>query len=201
MDINMPDDGDKPATDTFLSSIPPTDPAIIERMKETIIENRHYAAMGRIASYWSQFEAEVDLASIRLAKVHIRNGLCFTSQIAGIGRKLDAYISLARLREPNFPNGLVKKLCQFAESATGLSEQRNRVIHDIWQFNHPSVPERQEMTARKKFKIASIPTDTTELLELASKIDDFRTKFDELSDLVTLAHAPSPGTSPDSSDH
>jgi hypothetical protein len=114
---------------TLLGSVPPTDPAIIYHTEEQLAERMHYAAIGRVASYWSFFEVIVDMWSMRLAGIHYRRGLCL-AQISGIGRKLDAFISLARLRD--LPLGVPDKLNKFAESAQGLSEKRNRLVHDVW---------------------------------------------------------------------
>jgi hypothetical protein len=82
---------------SLISSLPPTDPAILAEEAKNWAQRQHYSAIGRVAANWSYYEAVVDICSIRLAAIDTRKGLIFTSQIAGIVRKLDVYISLARI--------------------------------------------------------------------------------------------------------
>jgi|SRR5271166_1087330 len=119
---------------------------------------------------------------MKLAGIHLRSGLCFTAQIAGIVRKLDAFIALSRLRK--ISDDTVDKLCKFADAAQGLSERRNRVIHDVWYFDHPSPPERQEVTAKRKLRVQGIPTSTDELLQFAEDILILLDRFEDLANLV-----------------
>jgi hypothetical protein len=170
---------------SLLADIPPTDHAIIARMREELAENRHYAAIGRVAANWSYFEAVVDHCSIRLARVNKRTGIIFTSQISGIVRKMDAYIALARLR--NLPSGIVSNLCKNADTSRGLSERRNRIVHDVWYFYHPGSPERFEASARRLLKVESVPTSTEELLQFAVDIQIHQATFEDLDLIVARA--------------
>jgi hypothetical protein len=112
-----------------LSSTPRLTPEEIKRWQETIIENKHYAAIGRAAVSWAFFESIVDGWSLNIAGIHLRPGLCFTAQIYGIGRKLETFISLARLRQ--LPSTLVVKLEDFYRRAKGAGGKRDRIVHDI----------------------------------------------------------------------
>jgi hypothetical protein len=115
----MPDEEDYRLPRTILSealsSTPRLTPEEIKRWQETIIENKHYAAIGRAAVSWAFFESIVDGWSLNIAGIHMRPGLCFTAQIYGIGRKLETFISLARLRQ--LPSTLVVKLEDFYRRA------------------------------------------------------------------------------------
>jgi len=183
---------------SILESLPATDAEAIKKMGEELVESRHYAAMGRVADNWAYFESVVDTWSIKLVDMPIRWGICFTAQIAGITRKLDAFISLARLRK--LPVGMVDKLCKFAETAKGLSERRNRLIHDVWFFNHPEPPQHLEATARKKLRIKFIPTPTTELLKFAVDINANREKFETMAEAIIALPRTSPKTSAQDTD-
>jgi hypothetical protein len=171
-----------------------SDPFSGEAKAALAAEHNHYAALGRVAAAWSFLEAGVDTACIRLADIASESGVCLTSQIAGIGRKLDAYISLARLRP--LPKELIEKLDKFAKRAQGVSERRNRIVHDIWFFNHPEPPERLEATARKRLRIEYIPTKTEDILKTAWDINDLHNEFDVLAQAVETWPPPSPDISP-----
>ncbi len=179
---------------TILGSLPPTDPAEIKAMQEGRIEMLHYAAIGRVAASWSYFEALIDSSTIRLAAVEVPIGVCFTAQIAGPGRKLDAFIALARFK--GISKGLAEDLEAFAKMARGLSEQRNRAIHDTWFFPHPETPMRVEATAVKTLRLLHIPVTTQELLRLNENIHDLQGRFAILLARVHVELHPSPGTSP-----
>lgn len=86
---------EKPASTLLGTLLGTTDPAILKRMEEERIETAHFAAMGRVATKWALLEVVVDGCSIKLAEISGIRGLCLTSQIFGIKRKLDAFISLA----------------------------------------------------------------------------------------------------------
>ena len=165
--------------------IPSTDPEVIKRMGEELIENRHYEAIGRVVVNWSFLESTVDTWSMNLTKISVRQGLCFTAQISGIGRKLDAFIALARLRK--LPENLVKELEKFSQSAQGQAERRNRIVHDSWFFAHPALPHRLEITARRKLIVREHPTSTEELMKFANEIYDIQEKFESFANKVIAA--------------
>jgi hypothetical protein len=183
-------------SETLLEAIPRTEPGLIEAAKNLKAEHNHYAAIGRVATAWSFLEASVDTASIRLAAVNSDIGVCLTSQISGIGRKLDAYIALSRLRK--LPNELIDRLNKFSQKAGGLGEKRNRLVHDIWFFNHPEPPERLEATARKLLRFEYIPTKTDDIVKFAWEINNLTGEFDVLAQAVETWPTTSPDISPQS---
>jgi hypothetical protein len=192
----MPDQDDTPIPDrsilgNALASSPQMTPEEITRWQETIIENKHFAAIGCIAANWAYLEQIVDHGSIMLANVPARRGLCLTSQIFGIRRKLDAYISLARLRP--ISRELIAKLNDFAEAARCLGGRRDRIVHDVWEFDHPSPPGRFEIKAEKKLIVRSVPESTETLLAVAADIEKLTERFQNLESDVLLVPLPSPG--------
>jgi hypothetical protein len=180
-DISMDEKPPIPPTDppSLLAQMPPTDPLVFQASDERRAEMRHYAAIGRVAANWSYLEADIDTESISLAGLDGKMGICFTAQIAGSGRKLDAYIALARLQGAS-PK-LIQDLCDFAKDTQTLSIKRNRTVHDVWFFNHPQSPQRLEASAGKVARLEYIPTSTEKLLKLADEIDESRVRFDGLA--------------------
>jgi hypothetical protein len=143
------------------------------------LTHAHYAAIGRVASEWAAFETTIDSRAIALAGLSPELAVCFTAQIAGWTRKLDAYISIARLC------GMVKaqsKLNIFAKDTQGLAEQRNRIVHDPWVGT--TRPHRLEATARKKLRLEFIEMPTAEVSAFASKITEHINRLDDLADEI-----------------
>jgi hypothetical protein len=102
--------------------------------------DKHYAAIGLVTANWSYFEAFLDMWIQRFAEIWGDVGVCLTSQIAGPARKIDALISLIRLRGVSDPSP--ETLDVFSKKVQGLAEQRNRVAHDLWDLSDPKLPAR-----------------------------------------------------------
>lgn len=130
----------------------------------TGIPQEHYAEIGRVAEAWTAIELMIDTACWNLSGLSAPVGICLTSQVSGHARKMDAFISLARLRGAD--EGLVRELNHLAERARVLSEQRNRVIHDSWMVGASNVPHRMEASARRALKYRYVPVTTEQLTEL-----------------------------------
>jgi hypothetical protein len=160
----------------------------------------HHAALGKIAVVWSYFESLVDLNITILAKLESREvGVCLTSQIAGISRKLDAYIALAKLR--GAAPALSKQLEGFAKDTIGLAEQRNRYIHDVWTLSqYPKPASRLEATARRKLRLKQIDTPGSELHSFAHTVAKHAVRFIGLSQEARRLLPASPETLPEKAD-
>jgi len=172
---------------------PPPNPRMLARMAEERLESRHFEAIGRVAVSWAFFEAEIDTACINLAEVEDERGVCLASQIAGSARKLDAYLSLARLH--SLPQDLNKRLNKLYEDARQHAEKRNRIVHDPWLFDHPNPPFRYEATARKTLKLQRVPMTTESVLSFVEDIRTLRSTFMILEEEVLLAWKSSQGKS------
>jgi hypothetical protein len=140
----------------------------------------HYAAIGRVAAEWSALESNLDFSALRLGKINHEAGVCLTAQVAGSGRKLDAYIAIAQLRGAK--KVMIAKLHEFAKDTKGLAEQRNRVVHDPWQGSQN--PHRLEATARGKLKLEFVHVPTAAVLELSQKISVLAERFFHLNEEV-----------------
>jgi hypothetical protein len=188
----MPDDEPLISRPTLLETIPVGDPAETQKRMEGRLETFHYAAMGRIAANWAYFEALVSTASINLANIDIKTGVCFTAQIFSIGRKLDAFIALAKLKGASAK--LIEDMHMFAKDAQGLGAQRDRVLHDVWRFPHPEPPLRFEATAVKSLRLMEIAHPTEKLQGLNSHIEELPHRFATLLARLHIELRPLPGT-------
>jgi hypothetical protein len=172
---------------------PPRPPDTLEWPEDQSPElpEAHYAAIGRVASEWASLEATIDTCSHHLADITAQAGVCFTSQIAGTGRKIDAYIALARLQGAS---KTISALNEFAKDSQRLAEQRNRIIHDPWIG--ATNPHRLEASARKTLRLGFIPTSTDAVLALATKIMLYKKRIIEIAEKVTLEVRTSRGKPP-----
>ena len=125
------------------------EPSEVERYRpEGEYAQRHYAAIGKVAAEWAEFEFILDTRTLRLAGFPAEKGTCLTAQIAGPARKLDAYISLARLCGAS--ETTIKKISKFQQQTYDLAEKRNRIVHDQWLIFPSGSTHRLEITARRK---------------------------------------------------
>jgi hypothetical protein len=148
-----------------------------------------YAAVGAVASAWSAFEAQIDLAALRLARITTEAALCFTAQIAGSGRKMDAYIAVARFGETRHS----KEIEDFAKRTAALAERRNRVVHDTWIVGSPADIGRFEITARKKLRSLLVPVTIPDVRKCYADIVDHTSAFNELTVKIQAELHSSPG--------
>lgn len=151
----------------------------------------HLAAIGLVAGAWALFETFLDSLALELAQIDSPAGFCFTAQISGWNRKLDAYIAVARLR------GLksTKELEKFAKDTAGLAEQRNRVVHDPWLLEGGKLPTRFEVTARRVLRTEHVEVPTEKVLALDKTITAHVQRFISLHETIVAELAASPTTS------
>jgi hypothetical protein len=179
----------------LLESMPPTDPAVLKAFADDRARNLHYSAIGQVAACWSYFEAVIDTWLMAFADVAPRIGVCFTSQMLGSRPRIDAFIALVRClgAHEKWP----KVLEAFAKDVQGLSEQRNRAVHDVWDLSESSMPHRFEASAKRRLRIAKIHVPTESLLRLARHIEALRERLDDLgSEIFTELRASRDTTPP-----
>ena len=158
------------------------------------MRSKYLAAIGEVAAMWSLFEAIIDTQSIKLVKLDPHAGVCFTAQIAGSARKLDAYISLAHLLK--IPEALHNDLKAFAGSVYDLGEKRNRIVHDVWVFDQFMQAKRLQSTAKKTVVIKEVPVSDKEILDVSKQIEKFIRRFEVLSKQVHSHEKGQPDTAP-----
>lgn len=143
----------------------------------------HFSAIGVVASEWAEFEAFVDFCSIQLGNLDALPAVCLTAQIAGIARKLDAYIAIAHLRIDD--KSIIKELNKFHSDATQLAERRNRIVHDPWHVGI-NFAERFEVTARRKLRRVYVSVSTSEVFKCSRHIREARWKFERLHEQIMM---------------
>jgi hypothetical protein len=164
--------------------------------RHAALTEKHYSMIGRVAAEWSYFEALLDQWCIAFAKVDRHAGVCLTSQALGL-RKLDAFMALAKQR--GIDGRTATDLNKFRKRAKGLSEQRNRAVHDPWCLDNPEKPIRREATARGELRYEELLVPTTELEALTANIVKLSRDFEAIAKTAQDqidAQATSRGTSP-----
>jgi hypothetical protein len=179
----VPDESDKELPPTALEQLPATPENVKAAMEAMHQAGKHFNALGRVAAWWSYFESLVDTNAIELAEVPVRIGVCFTAQVIGSNRKLDAYIALARLLR-KVPGAMNKEFEDFVKNSNGLAEQRNRIIHDVWHFDYPNDPQRLEATARKTLRLEFVSASPEDLYKCADAIHKLAMDFNALHERV-----------------
>jgi hypothetical protein len=144
--------------------------------KENELATAHYAVIGRVAAEWSAFEATIVL---QITNINAKIGVCLTSQINGSGRKLDAYVALARLLGAEKQ---LAKLNTFAKDTLSFAERRNRIVHDPWVGLN--TPHRLEATARRKLRFEFISVPTEDVQRLSFEITEHCVRFERLHDEI-----------------
>lgn len=156
------------------------------------ISDEHYAAIGKVASAWSELEQFIDRLCIVLVDTdHHDAVLCLTSAIMGGTRKLEALAALMHLRSSSAFDG--KAFDALYKKAQGLSETRNRIVHDPWvnvglpeggyemmatensllsgiRRYYLFAPHRVEVSARRKLTNEVKRVDAEELIRVAGHI-------------------------------
>jgi hypothetical protein len=154
-----------------------------------------HAAIGAVAAEWSLFEHAINRFIWELAEVEDEVGACITSQIISIRGRLDAAISLCRLR--GAPDGLLKDLNRFAEASNGLGRQRNRIVHDTWSYGLTTGKTyRLEVTADKRPVFEFKDHSESEILQTAIKLAENRAEWGKLATKILDALPTSPKTRP-----
>ena len=181
---------------SLLSSIPPTDPAVLKAFEDGRLSHKHYSAIGQVAARWAYFEGVMDTWLMIFAGIETEIGVCFTAQMLGSRPRIDGFIALVRYLGAN--KKWNERLEEFAKDAQGLGEQRNRAVHDVWDMSESSSPRRLEATARRLVRVLKVHVPTNELLRLAENIEALRKRFDDLASAIFTEIHTSPGTTPPS---
>jgi len=127
----------------------------------------HFAAIGKIASAWAFIEAVIDSYCHELAGIDYFVGVCFTSQVAGPARKMDALFALARYKKGD--DAVSKPLAKLRERVLSAAERRNRIVHDTWSSGDRD-PKRFQATARGKVIADWVDVPTSELISLETEL-------------------------------
>jgi hypothetical protein len=93
------------------------------------IPDSHFAAMGRVANSWANFEYAVDDTIWRLLGTEQARGGCLTYQFNSIHQRFRALIALVAFHD--ISEDFVAALKRFSGQLSGIIDKRNRTTHDI----------------------------------------------------------------------
>ena len=131
-----------------------------------------------------------------VAKVEAPSGACITAQIYTLQGRLSALLALLKMHRA--PDKIIKRVNKFTEAVRGPSENRNRVIHDIWLMDNrdPTSMGRMETTASKtlKFRIEDVPL--TKLEGIYAELSACRLEMWHIRNEISDAQPSFPGIPP-----
>jgi hypothetical protein len=139
------------------------------------------AAIGRVVASWAILEHEIDQLIWELAGLEKEQGACITSQLTSVARRIDALVSLARLRKIGAPT--IAKFNKFRQRAGALAEKRNRVAHDPWHYGFDSKSHyRLQITAKSTLDFTYKPMTEDDIKNIVAEIESLREQFQGLRD-------------------
>lgn len=146
---------------------------------------------------WAWMEYELHTLLWSLADVSPALGACLSSQIFTFQAKLDALLSLMKLRK--VPEEMIKEVNRFSSSVRPAQEARNRFAHDVWlndNYNPDSLG-KLRVTASKtlEYRVESFPIDRA--LEDLKKIENARLAFAQIRRAIESALLTLPKMSPE----
>lgn len=136
-----------------------------------------YNLVGRVAAEWARLEHELDLIIWALAGIVPERGSCFTAQIIGHSNRCFTIIALAT------HNGISQEIIDRVEKLRnrifGISERRNRIIHDPWYVDYQgSMTAQFKSMPKKELKYGITEVADAEINSVISiirdRIDDCR---------------------------
>ena len=143
----------------------------------------HYAAMGRVADTWADLEFAIDHIIWHLMRTDQAFGACVTSQMISIHPRSKALLALLSLYEVPLPR--MEELKSVLGRAAGLSETRNRLIHDK-RLLKPSTGEviRLEVSAKKDLIFAEQPESVGSLNKFGESVGKIIVEFDTVMQAI-----------------
>jgi len=150
-----------------------------EQKTESLIPAAHYAALGRVSDTWADLEFAIDHAIWALLNIPQALGACVTSQMVSIHPRNKALMSLLNLFD--IDDHLTKDLSSVLGRAAGLSEIRNRLIHDkrLVRARAGEVV-RFEVNAKNNLIFTDQSESVKDLGEFTTKIESIILAFDKV---------------------
>jgi hypothetical protein len=149
----------------------------------------HYAAVGRVAASWAEFEHQIQILIWNLAGLDDSIGACITSQVGNSSRLLDCMLAILRLRGKTDKD--LKPLQAFCGQVAEKQRRRNRIIHDPWFFRFEedgsSSPHRLEMSAAKRLVYRLISEDPKSINTFIAEISQLTVTLRQLLDKLAAS--------------
>jgi hypothetical protein len=149
-----------------------------------------------IANQSATIEFYVNHSIWIVADIDSPSGACITSQIYTLQGRLSALLALLKLHRA--PDNLIKRVNKFSEKVRGPSENRNRILHDIWLVDNrdPTSMGRMQMTAAKTLKFGIVDVAQTELQAIYDELAACRLEMYEIRGKIFAAQPTFPGIPP-----
>ena len=141
----------------------------------------YYLLVGKIVKNYAALEVLVCSAIWQIAEIPDNVGACLTSNIYSLEAKIKALQAILRVKG-DFES-TARELATFYDGIRGLSEFRNRIVHDATS-EKDGVMGRLEITANKKLKMEFVPEDLISMNTKGNEIDD---AFDKLKVILKPA--------------
>jgi hypothetical protein len=134
--------------------------------------------MGRVADIWADLEFAIDHVIWKLMRTDQAFGACVTSQMISIHPGSKALMALLSLHEVD--SRVIKALSSVLGQCSGLSEERNRLIHDKRLLSGlPGTKViRFEVSAKNNLIFNSIPETINDLNSFCDKVERLIVSFD-----------------------
>ena len=147
------------------------------------IDADNLAAIGRVASTWSELEFSIDRLIWELAEVEQMYGACITSQLGSIHARFRSLKALTRLRGIGGPT--FKKLNRLSDKAQALLQKRNRIVHDPWAVgSKDGLVYRLQISIDSGLEFGFTPAPLEEVHQVHQKITNLIHEFLDLKDAI-----------------
>lgn len=143
-------------------------------------KREHFERIGIICAEWASFEARLDLTIWMLTGLAPAVAAAVTSQITGPVPRLRVILSLLEIK--GAAKQLRDKIADFMNKTHGVADERNRVVHDPWYFEHigQAVEQRRSGRIRKSFVHDYVEVAVADLDDIAKRIYDHHMNFMEI---------------------
>src|SRR5262245_25580936 len=146
-------------------------------MPRSNIPDSHLAAIGLVANNMATLEFFIDTGIWELVGVPQQLTACLTAQMTSAHPKLKAFIGLVEVLGGS--RDTIDKLNKFQGEIGGLTEKRNRMVHDPRMISTTTnEPARLQITAKPKVHFGFLPEPEDEVTkvsdDLAFAIRDFK---------------------------
>jgi hypothetical protein len=148
----------------------------------------YFLAVGKLAATWALFEFTLNDIVWELANVSPTTGTCLTAQLIGPRPRFRCLAALLGVRGSS--EQLIKYANKISSRAEGLSQQRNRYVHDPAAFRATDKSfHTLEATADRKIKHGIFPIEITTIDKLTKKIVELQKEI-ELLHVRILSETP-----------
>lgn len=166
-------------------------------LPSTISQYPRTQVIGHICSVWASLEHEIDQEIWWLSGLTKEPliGACITNEIVSVHTKLKILANLCRARDAS-PH-LLKKANKFNNELYSVSDQRNRAIHDPWEWDPNIQHTGQRNLARNKEAMSESVRHTTSetLFAITKEIQGKRAQFRQIRVAIRKSY-PAPTETP-----